>query len=215
VDGLLRALFALIAALNAATGAPIDPNSMPDRPPIIAPTMERMPRSLPVATLAANGPTVTTAITGTITSVNGGVIVVNGQSITLGPSTQVKGQIEPGVSVKAQVRVQPDGTLEAENLEVSQDVGTPFATATLTGTPSAQTTATGTPGIMPTPSPGATLTAKPGVSPTAQPTVKATESPEAKPTVQATSQPTSKPESQPTQPQVKPTETSSDGGSGD
>jgi Domain of unknown function (DUF5666) len=213
VDGFLRALFALIAALNAATGAPIDANNMPDRPPIIAPTMERIPRTSPKATLAATEPVAaTTAITGTIASMKDGVIVVNGQSITLSSSTQVKGEVKTGATVSVVVKVQSDGALEAETLEVSTDAGTASGTTTPTGQASAS------PATTETPSAGATQSLGAGSNGTPEPksTEQAQSSPTANPSAQSTEQsktsPTPAPQVQPTeQPQANPTQKSSDG----
>ncbi len=200
MDGFLRALFALIAALNAATGAPIDANNMPDRPPIIAPTMERIPRTSPKATLAATKPVAaTTAITGTIASMKDGVIVVNGQSITLSASTQIKGQVKTGAAVTVVVKVQSDGALEAEKLEVSTEAGTASGTTTPTGQASASPATTGTP------SAGATQTV--GVGSTGTPDPKSTEQAQSSPTANPPAQSTEESKTNPTPaPQVQPTE---------
>ncbi len=50
MDPILRAILALIAILNAATGAPADVDQMPDRPSIVAPTAQALPAV--VATVA-------------------------------------------------------------------------------------------------------------------------------------------------------------------
>ncbi len=219
MDGFLRALFALIAALNAATGAPIDANNMPDRPPIIAPTMERIPHTAPKATLATTQPiAATTTFTGTIASMQDGVIVVNGQSITLSSSTQIKGQLKTGASVSVVVKVQSDGALEAEKLEVSTDVGVAGGTTTPTGQAKANPDTTGTPGAGLTQTPGAGSTGTPvpksteqaKTSPTANPPAQQTEQPKTSPTT-AQVQPTEQPQTNPTQaPKTEPTETSND-----
>ena len=187
MDGFLRALLALIAALNAATGAPVDTDNMPDRPPIVAPTMERIPRTLPVATSAVPEPAATTTITGTISGIKSGLIVVNGKSITLTSSTQVKGQLKTGVSVSVVVRVQPDGTLEAEKLEVGTETNAAVTAFTPTGQASANSTAT-----TQTPGPGATP--KPGAGSTETPEAKSTEPGQPSPTVKPQSQPTGQPQ---------------------
>jgi Domain of unknown function (DUF5666) len=200
VDGFLRALFALIAALNAATGAPIDANNMPDRPPIVAPTMERIPHKLPVATSVATKPMVaTTTITGTIASMKDGMIVVDGQSITLSSSTQITGSVKTGSPVRVQVKIQSDGTMEAETLEVGHAIGAAVATITPTVLSAANPVTTTTQ----TPAPGETQagpisTETPEPDSTEQAQASPTTNPSAQPTGQSTTNPTEQPETQPT-----------------
>ncbi len=189
MDGILRALFALIAALDAATGAPVDVDHLPDRPPIAAPTIDLNPVVFATSTPSGRGLPSTVEIFGKISLIRNTSVVVNGHSIVLVPNTQIKGQLDVGASVKVEATKRADGELEAKKLEVSDDLSAVVGTA------------------KPTEPPQARETEKPEIKPTEQVEVKPTEKLEAKPT--------EAPEVKPSeQPEVKPTEKpEGDGGS--
>ena len=188
MDGFLKTLFALVAALNAATGAPVDVEDLPDRPAIVAPTIR--PNPVLFATGTPSPTSKTTEINGTISTIQGNLIIVSGQRITLVPGSEIKGELKVGAQVKGEIRVRADGGLEAGKLEVGDDRTTPV------------------------------ITAKPSENtgrPTEKPEVKATE---AKPTESVQVKPTEEPEPKPTekpdsQPQPQPTEKPGDGGDSD
>ena len=213
MDQILHLILTLIAALNAATGAPVDVNHLPDRPPIVAPTMESNSIILATDTPAPTAVLQTTIITGTITTVQSNLIVVSGQSITIAPDAQIKGHLQVGAVVQVNAVIHTDGSVDANTVQVSEEIGTPTQQAQATETPGAQSTetpeatATNVPGVQPTPplvqatEPAEIQPTPPLVQPTPVP-VQATEPPESQPTVKPTPQPTEPPEGQPT---VKPT----------
>jgi hypothetical protein len=212
VDGFLRFLFAVVAALNAATGAPLNAAGMPDHPPIMVPTLAPLPIGLPAATMPAESAK-TTAISGTITNIQDGFVFVSGIPVSLGPETQVNGLLRAGSFVLVQATVRADGGLEAEKLDVGEDSPAPREKLRPTEQPQAQTS--DNPAVKPT----ATREIKPAPSlvpqPTDTPAVQPTEKPEVKPTDKPAVQPTEKPEVKPTdKPEVQPTgKPNGDGGS--
>ncbi len=221
MDQILHLVFALIAALNAATGAPVDVNHLPDRPPIVAPTAESNSIFLATDTPAPTAALQTTIITGTITTVQSNLIVVSGQSITIAPDAEIKGHLQVGAVVQVNAVIHTDGSVDANTVQVSEDTGTPTTAAI----PTQQAQVTETPGAQATEIPEATATNLPGPQATPPPVqateptevqstpvpVQATQPPEGQPTVKPTPQPqpTEPPEGQPTvkpTPQPQPTE---------
>lgn len=220
MDGFLQFLFAVAAALNAATGAPLNAAGMPDHPPIMVPTLAPLPIILPAATMPAES-TKTTAISGTITNIQDGFVFVSGIPVSLGPETQVIGRLRAGSFVLVQATVRADGELEAEKLDIGDDSPAPPETLRPTEQPKAQTSdnpavkPTATREIKPATSLEAPPTEKPEAQPTEKPEVKPTEKPEVKPTDKPAVQPTEKPEVKPTdKPEVQPAgKPNGDGGS--
>jgi hypothetical protein len=84
---------------------------MPDRPPIVAPTAQALPAAVETVAPSQTVLPIVSAISGKVANVQDGRIVVNDQTITLGPNTQINGQLKVGASVKVVVRVQEDGSL--------------------------------------------------------------------------------------------------------
>ncbi len=88
----LQSLFALLAALSAASGGVPQANSGAAFKP--APIVAPAPASI-VAPQSAG-----TEVVGKIQTVKGNVITINGKPITLAPNAQVKVKLAPGAMVK-------------------------------------------------------------------------------------------------------------------
>jgi hypothetical protein len=181
VDGILRVLLAVFAALNAATGAPVNAEDLPDRPAIVAPTLDW--NSVLFATITPLPATRTAEVDGIISTIRGDVLIVGGQRITLVANTQVNGELKVGAPLKGRVRILADGELEADHLEVG-DVPSPTANVVK---PSGNLT-------QPTEKPEVKATEiKPvenaQVNPTDKPEVKPTEKPDAQPQPKPTEKP--------------------------
>ena len=192
---------AVVAALNVATGAPMD--TMPDRPPIMVPTLAPFPTMLSGAGSPAEGPAKTTALTGTVTNIQDGFVFVNGVPVRLVPATQVNGQLRAGQEVQIQAKLRADGVLEADELDLSEKSDAPPAAAQpteqtrMTGAVEPVTTPTLVQGAKPSsPELKPTEEVKPGA--TEKPEVKPTDKPEAHPTEKVQVEPTAKPEARPT-----------------
>lgn len=117
MDGVMQALAALLAAVAAASGAPVDLGNSPDRPAIVAPVLAPDPSVKP-------GSGTTADINGTIQSVQGNVIIVNGVRVTLEKNTQVNGSLAQGAPVQVSGVKQTDGSVIARQVHVgSEDKG--------------------------------------------------------------------------------------------
>ena len=111
MDGVIQALAALLAAVAAASGAPVDLGNSPDRPAIVAPVPAPDPSVKPGSGTIAD-------INGTIQSVQGNVIVVNGVRVTLEKNTQVDGSLAQGAPVQVSGVRQTDGSVIARQVHV-------------------------------------------------------------------------------------------------
>ncbi len=112
MDSIMQTLAALLVALGAASGSPVDTAKSSDRPAIVAP--------IPAASQSndkSNG-AATTEIKGTVTSFNGNVIVVDGVTITLDKNAQVNGVVKAGTTVEVEVIKQANGTMIAREISV-------------------------------------------------------------------------------------------------
>jgi hypothetical protein len=232
----LQALFALIVALSALTGEPVDVGDAPDRPAIVQPvpgsaaagnllsaSTARVPETVKAPATAANpfstptGATETTKapvaasaktpvpstfeVKGAIQGIQGNVIIVNGQRITIAPNAQVKSKLTVGAVVQVEVFRQANGTVVAIEVEVKGGDDSKSE-----GTEMPEVKPTEKPEPKPTEKPEVKPTEKPKSKPTEKPEVKPTEKPEPKPTEKPEVKPTEKPESKPTEkPEVKPT----------
>lgn len=116
MNGLMQALLALMAAMNVATGTPVDSHNSPDRPAIVAP----VPASVTTKSSTSSN---STEVVGAIQSVTSNSITVNGVTITLGKNAEVKGTLKVGDVVKVEATKQADGSLLASEVSVSK-VGT-------------------------------------------------------------------------------------------
>ncbi len=132
----METLIALLAAMNAALGAPANTTSAPDRPAIVQPAaqgtlvapsarLNAIP-ALGPAVLPANGSeTATPAATrndsvevkGTIQNIRGAVVFINNQPIVLDPNVQVKGALVVGAYVQVE-GTQVGNVLFAREIEV-------------------------------------------------------------------------------------------------
>ena len=202
MDGLLKALVAVVAALNAATGAPT--GGMPDRPPIMFPTLAPLPILQTDAALPVEGEVKTTTISGTITNIQDGFVFVNGVPVRLGPATLLKGQLRAGLDVQVQAKRRADGFLEADELDLEEKPGAPSMT-TEPAEPPHENAAN-----QPAATPAAIQESKPSsmqFKSTEYSTPQAIEKPEVKPIDKAAVDPTEKAKTEPTEKvQVEPTE---------
>jgi hypothetical protein len=208
----MKMIVALVAALNAATGAPVDVKSMPDRPPIMVPTLAPLPTLNPSAASPIEGAVGTTAISGIITNIQDGYVFVDGIPVQIGPDTQVKGQLRAGLDVHVQAKRRADGILEADEFDSSGKLEARPATAQ----PTEQTRNASADEPLATPT--LLQEAKPSSiesRPTEDNHLKAAENPEVKPTAQSAAlpaenakvEPTAQPAAQTTgKVQVEPTE---------
>lgn len=212
MDGLLKLLLAFIAALDAATGAPVDANKMPDRPPITIPTLAPLP-TLPLNSAVLSNETAgRKAISGTITNLQEGFVFVDGIPVLIGPATQINGQVRVGLNVQVQAILRADGVLEANELDLSENADVPPATTR----PVLQTNKSSTDESLATPtisqearpaSPSIKPTEDIKPLPTEKPEVKAVENPTPEATVRTQVEPTENPAPQPTERiQVEPTD---------
>jgi outer membrane biosynthesis protein TonB len=227
VDGFLKMLVALMAALNAATGAPVDVNNMPDRPPIMIPTLAPLPTQALGSAAPSNEAAGARTISGTITNIQEGFVFVNGVPVLLAPATQVNGQLRVGLDVQVQARLRADGVLEADTLDLREhsdlaretaqpveqthkaSADEPFATPTLL-----QEAKPASPEIKPTEDVRPQANEKPEVKSTEKPAAQPTEKAKVEPTAQPAAQPTAKIQVEPTEkPPAQPsTRPSDDGG---
>ena len=196
MDGLLKLLLAFLATLNAATGAPVDVDNMPDRPSIMIPTLAPLP------TLPLNSAVLSTeavgrkAISGTITNLQEGFVFVSGVPVLIGPSTQVNGQLRVGLDVRVQANLRADGVLEANELDSSERVDVPPA-ATRAVLQTRENSVD-----IPLATPTLILEAKPAspeIEPTEQVKPLTREKPEVKPIENPTPQPTERTRVEPTE----------------
>lgn len=197
MDGILRVLWAVFAALNVATGAPVDAENLPDRPAIVAPTIN--PNPVLFATITPLPAPSTAEVDGIISTIQDNIVIVNGQRITLVASTRVNGQLKVGAPLKAQVRVLTNGGLEADHLEVGDVPSAAADSVKPNGNPAQPT---GKPEVK------ATET-KPVENAQPSPTDNSQVKPTGQPETQPPPQPTDKPETQPpppSPPQPQPTE---------
>ncbi|CAG0947566.1 hypothetical protein ANRL1_04276 [Anaerolineae bacterium] len=112
MDSIMQTLAALLVALGAASGSPVDTAKSSDRPAIVAP----IPASSQSNDKSNNA--ATTEINGTVTSFNGNVIVVDGMTITLDKNAQVNGVLKAGAMVQIEGVKQADGTMIAREISV-------------------------------------------------------------------------------------------------
>jgi hypothetical protein len=209
VDGLLRVLVAVVAALNAATGAPM--GGMPDRPPIMVPTLAPLPTLPPNAALTVEGEAKTTTFFGTITNIQDGFVFVNGVPVRLGPATLLKGQLRAGLDVQVQAKRRADGFLEADELDLDEKPGAPSATTEpaelphenaanqpLTTPTAIQESNPSSPQFKPTEYSTPQAAEKPEVKAIDKAAVEPTEKANTEPTQRANTEPTGKPEVHPT-----------------
>lgn len=108
MQALLQAVLALLAAAGIATGAPADNSFSPDRPSIVSPAAAYQEESGPESY----------ELKGTVETVKGNVIVVNGERIKIGPETKVEGDLREGAATRIEFYQQSDGTLIAKEIEV-------------------------------------------------------------------------------------------------
>lgn len=120
MNELFQALFALLAALSSASGAPAaKPVTLPAKP-IIASAPAGMQVSQVVTPSVTPEPGV--EITGTIKSVTGTTVLLdNGISVTLGMNAEVKGNLQPGAVVKIEGKLQTNGSILASEIQVGTD----------------------------------------------------------------------------------------------
>jgi hypothetical protein len=122
---------AALVAFAAATGSPIDADKLPDRPVIVQPVPASAPvrNGLPAASklnATQDDSTKSNSINkvedvelkGTIQKVSGNTITVNGQSITIAPSTKVEGKLEVGATVRVEGMNQ-NGSFVAKEVNVT------------------------------------------------------------------------------------------------
>lgn len=209
MDGILRVLWAVFAALNVATGAPVDAENLPDRPAIVAPTIN--PNPVLFATITPLPAPSTAEVDGIISTIQDNIVIVNGQRITLVASTQVNGQLKVGAPLKAQVRVLTNGGLEADHLEVGDVPSAATDSVKPNGNPAQPT---GKPEVKATetkwvenaqPSPTDNSQVKPTGQSEPQPQPQPTDKPEPQPQPQPTDKPETQPQPPPP-PQPQPTE---------
>lgn len=112
MNDVMATVLALIAALSAATGHPVDAGRMPDRPAIVAPAP-----SSAGATNSSKSSGV--EIEGTLASINGNTIIVNGQQVTLDAKTKVGGKLQAGATVQVEGTRQ-NGTILAKQVDVKK-----------------------------------------------------------------------------------------------
>lgn len=125
MDAMIHTLLALVAALNVLAGTPSNPGSMPDRPAIVqsvpaAPAVSQKNKeveSVKIETPEAKPASSSVEIKGAITNIQGKVITVNGQKITLGSNVEIKGQLKVGAAVQVEA-VKVNGNLTASEIEV-------------------------------------------------------------------------------------------------
>ncbi|MCL4487080.1 MAG: DUF5666 domain-containing protein [Chloroflexi bacterium] len=119
MDGFLRVLLALVAALNSALAAPLVTGDMPDRPPIVAPTLQPLPADASSSPLPLR-PTTRVVVGGTVSDIQDGTIVVSGQSIHVSSATTITGDLKVGAVVNVEANRDGD-SLEATQVEVGED----------------------------------------------------------------------------------------------
>ncbi|MEW5718508.1 MAG: DUF5666 domain-containing protein [Chloroflexota bacterium] len=112
MDSLIQTLVALVAALSVATGSPTTTGAAPDRPAIVVPV------SSSAGSASPSSSTQSTEIKGTIQSINGNTIVVNGIEITLTSSTEIKGKLQVGATVQVEGAKQTNGVFLAKEVQV-------------------------------------------------------------------------------------------------
>ncbi|HEX7588171.1 MAG TPA: DUF5666 domain-containing protein [Anaerolineae bacterium] len=173
---------------------------MPDRPPIMMPTLAPLPSEPPIATLPTEKPEATTAISGTITIIADNFIVVGSLPVSFGPDTRINGQLKAGAFVQVEAKIRANGELEANKLDVTEELAAPHAAlnptdqlqvqpvvqATVQPTAPQERGSDGNLQVRPPETPEAHSTEKPQVKPADQPTedlqVKQRDQPEVHPT---------------------------------
>lgn len=120
MDGILRALIALFAALTVTSGTP-----QGNVPSFTAPVS-----STPIAINATQfitstlEPESSVEITGTVSTITGTTITLSsGVTITVGITTEVKGNLQPGTVVQVEGQFQPDGTIIAFEIQAGETSG--------------------------------------------------------------------------------------------
>jgi Domain of unknown function (DUF5666) len=110
MSAILHILAALLAALTATSGAP-PVNASQFRAPISSAPVGINATQLVTSTIT---PKSSVEITGTISTITGTTISLSsGVTVTVGVTTEVKGNLEPGTVVQVEGSLQPDGSIIA------------------------------------------------------------------------------------------------------
>ncbi len=110
MDVILRVLVALFAALPATSGTPQGNVPTFTAPSSLAPIAINATQ-LVTSTVA---PEHSVEITGTVSTIAGTTITLSsGVTLTVGVTTEVKGNLQPGAVVQVEGQLQPDGTIIA------------------------------------------------------------------------------------------------------